>query len=218
MTALDDLYVSVRARMGVPTADGQVTDAKIVEALNGGMRDYAARYPWPWLEAEETIVMVDGTKSYAPTSTLWVQTISCRVSSSTEQFLPMQRLTDLGMVDALQQGTGAEGVPVFYAVWNEKLYFVPTPSATPNVLHRFRQSEDPFVDTSQETMLIPVHLSGLLIEYAVAMLFRMTRQLEDSTFAMERYERMLEDTAIRFGLRTRFSPSEGGGSGPQEIS
>jgi len=213
-TALSVHRTQVLARMGLPSTDGLIDSTALNTAINDALDDISRRYAWPWLEAEETIAMVDGTDSYTPAAD-WTQTVSCRVTSVDTQWLPMQRLRDLGMVDALQQGAGVEGTPVFFAVWSGKLYFVPTPSATMNVLHRYRAAETA-LSADGDTPLLPSYHDNLVTEYAAAVLFRTSRQLDDSVIAMERYERMLEDMAVQYGLRTQFSPSQGGGSGPQE--
>lgn len=132
---LTEFRAAVLSRMGLPSGDSLFDTTALDLLINAALRQIETEGDWSWLEATETISLIDGTDAYDP-AVDFVRTIALQIGTGA----PLKRLP---VKELLYQG-GASGRPVYYGFRGDRLLLRPIPGAAEDgdpLVHTYLRAE-----------------------------------------------------------------------------
>lgn len=211
----------IRSRLD-EESPGFFKDHQIRQWINEAVREIARRAEWK--RATQAPSVVAGTQTYAlATDTIEVYRVEYQPSSSSIKY-PLE-YRDLGQMDVVWgiHQSISQGVPEFWSMWSANppvVYLAPIPSqaGTLNVFYYSMPADlATNTTTSANTAIdVPMGWEDLVVEYAVAIGFRKSRNAQMYALTMGEFRDKLEDFK---GVSTRYTDAatmivpDGGGWG-----
>lgn len=134
---LTEFRAAVLLRMGLPDGDSLFDSTALDALVNAALRQIETEGDWSWLEAVETIDLIDGTDAYSP-AVDFVRTMALQLGTGA----PLKKLP---LKELLYQG-GSVGRPVYYGFRADQLLLRPVPGAAEagdDLVHTYLRSETP---------------------------------------------------------------------------
>lgn len=126
MAAMDRDAILAAVRLQTLIESTNVSDAEIVLIINQGIDEVSIADYWPFLEASETLTLVDSTQSYAlPAAWEYMVAVIDDDHDMTIPYIDPQTFFNFYGNDTGNEATTFN----FYTIWEDKTYITPTPSA-----------------------------------------------------------------------------------------
>lgn len=150
-----DIAPWVRHKVGLPSDDRAVTDAKVFMDINAGLREMAQDYDWPWLYDETTISVASGDTT-APLPAGLVRPAWASIDDMPLDYVQYRRL---------QRYSQMSGFPAFFSTFKGNLILHPTANSDQEVKLVYIRGEQYLNDDSDE-VLCPDELIEIVYTYA----------------------------------------------------
>lgn len=134
---LTEFRAAVLSRMGLPSGDSLFDTTALDLLINAALRQIETAGDWSWLEATETISLIDGTGAYDPAAD-YVRTMALQLGNNA----PLKKLP---LKELLYQGA-AVGPPVYYGFRGDQLLLRPIPGGDQDgddLVHTYLRAETP---------------------------------------------------------------------------
>lgn len=191
-----ELRQAVRDRIGVPSADGVLTDDVLNRFIERALQRFAAAHDWWWLEA----TVGSSTSSATIALSLDFQRIINVTMTDRNVVLKRASIDTIDMLDA------ATGDPCYYAQVGTDIIVAPAPDSSQPYQIRYLRSEITMNDDVTDARTPDVFIDPV-IELAASLALRQVSQSGRADEAMNAYERM---TANLIDRASAESPTHGG--------
>lgn len=146
---LMQLREKVRNRAGISSGDQYIPSQVLDDAINQAILQIDGEYHWPWLEATQTISLVDGTDTYAlPADYRATRSMVALNTDSSNSVLPQVSPTQ-----ALSKVTTDVGFPMGYALYEGNIVLLPTPGAGYTLKHLYYRQSTELVNDTDEPLI-----------------------------------------------------------------
>ncbi len=160
---LGQYRVEVKDRLGVPPADGTVSNESLDRAVNGALKHIASQRAWPWLFVEDPVNLAAGAREFFPPST-WRTTTYL---ADDEGELHLQPIWDMNYYRNARPGR-----PAFYAVIGDRILLAPPVDAGRTLRHGYYRNEALLVADTDAPLLPDAHSEWLISEAGIRIAIR----------------------------------------------
>lgn len=192
---------SLRTRMGVPSNDAFYTDNVCDNFVNAALRDIDGAAAWRWNEDEQSVDIVNGTRSYD-----LPERYKASLFVATSEGFELERATAAHH----RLLRGASGRPKVWDIYGSQLRVAPNPDGAYTLTHAYLKGEVS-LDADEEEPILPVVWHQAVIERAVYLAHRRWGNLEEAGAALAAYQGLLDQ--MKPNARG-YSEDTGGGEVP----
>lgn len=188
----------------------ELSDAEIDQDMEQGILDVASRARWPFLYATDTISLLAATAEYnLPADFMFLE----ELTHDAEGHAPLERTTQAAVKAIYGDDVGDSDLPnLWYPTTDQKIIFVPTPSAAKTVNITYYKTPDLTLfdeDTEEPPWHSSFHL--ILADVASAFIWEREEQEEKAGFYWGRYFNGIERMAQFYENRLPAEPLIVGG-------
>lgn len=184
---------------------GELSDTTIEGDLLQAIHDMSGRYRWPFLKAEATISLVDGTSDYSlPSDLMYLDTLIY----DGEGTAPLERTTPEAVKALYGDDVGDADLPhLWYEVDHDTIRFVPTPDAAQdvNVIY-YTVFDDTDFDDDAESPPFPAAYHEMVADFAIARFWEREEQEDKASYYWSRYFNGIERLATYYSSRLPAEP------------
>lgn len=188
----------------------EISDAEVNADLLQAIHDMSTRYRWPFLRAESTIALADGTKDYdLPSDLMYL----VELNYDGEGALPLDKTTSAEVKAMYGDDVGDSDNPhLWYEVDHDTIRFVPTPDAvaTVNVFY-YKVFDDTDFDADGESPPFPTGFHDMVADFATARFWEQEEEEERAGYYWQRYFNGVERLAGFYASRMPSQPWVVGG-------
>ena len=177
-----------------------ISNTKINNIIDQGIRELASRFRWPWLETTDTIAVVAGTRSYAlPTDFQYLHSL-LRAGSKIRlrATSPSKALGTYG--DDFPEGT-AEG----YYLWGSSLFLTRNPASN-ETLNLFYYQSPTMLSNDTDVPGFDAQFHLLLADYAISKIWEREEDFVKAKASVNRWDDGVEQMARWYQERTEDMP------------
>ncbi len=191
-------------RLATVIEDTNVTDAQITVIINQGIHEVSVATQWPWLEASETITLVQDQNNYSPAAD-WNRTQSL-VYDDNDTIIPY--LAPSSYFELYGNDTGNTSTNFkFFTIWGGEILLTPIPSAadTDRLTHYYYKNPTE-LSAGGDTPEWDEAFHWIIVEYGKWKLYEREEYYDQSERAFLSFARYLEDMEKYYNKRVSRTP------------
>ncbi len=177
-----------------------ISNDKINNIVNQGIREMASRFRWPWLETTTTIAVVSGTRSYAlPTDFQYLHSL-LRASSRIRL-----RATSASKALGAYGDDFPTGTASGYYLWGSNLFLTKDPDSN-ETLNLFYYQAPTVLSNDTDSPAFDSQFHLLLADYTVSKIWEREEDFVKAKASEDRWDDGVEQMARWYQERTNDMP------------